>query len=70
MGATLLDVLLVLAYFLIGSAIIIFLFWWALTRLCRPKSAGLPQGGGSGKWKVAGREAESWTADEQGIDAD
>jgi len=36
-GATLINVLLVLAYFLIGSAIIIFLFWWALTRLGPPK---------------------------------
>jgi hypothetical protein len=29
--------LLVLAYFLIGSVVIVFLFWWALTRLGPPK---------------------------------
>jgi hypothetical protein len=29
--------LLVLAYFLIGSVVIVFLFWWALTRLRPPK---------------------------------
>jgi hypothetical protein len=36
-GAALLNTLLVLAYFLIGSAVIVFLFWWALKRLGPPK---------------------------------
>jgi hypothetical protein len=37
MGAALLNTLLVLAYFLIGSAVIVFLFGWALKRLGPPK---------------------------------
>jgi hypothetical protein len=36
-GTTLLNTVLVLAYFLIGSAVIVFLGWWALRRLGPPK---------------------------------
>jgi hypothetical protein len=36
-GATLLNMLLVLAYFLIGAAVIIFLLGWALKRFGPPK---------------------------------
>jgi hypothetical protein len=32
-GAALLNTLLVLGYFLIGSTVIVFLFWWALKHL-------------------------------------
>jgi hypothetical protein len=37
MGAALLNTLLVLAYLLIGSTVIVFLFGWALKRLGPPK---------------------------------
>jgi len=37
MGAAFVNTLMVLGYFLIGSAVIVFLFWWALKRLGPPK---------------------------------